>query len=424
MRAEASVDRRGVARRLLVAHARITFVATMCAAAVLAVVGVGVASEYRARLVERIDGALHGFEDIVQRAEDKGTFPTTFGPGSGSDDDDDDRFSSSVPVQIVDDHGTVLFASGVLEDEPPLAGPDQDTHDIRTVRARTGDRLRVITVDLEHDNRQLVMGLSLHQIDDDVRSLRRVLLVGLPLALVGFALVTWFSVRRSLRPVTDAVEREEQLFADVSHELRNPLGSLRLLLETEPGEAPAIAETRQQALASVGRLEGLVSQLLVLARHGATSRRPAAPVDLDEIVLEEAARLQSGAPVPIHTDQVEGGQVIGSVDELRSIVGNLLSNAVRHARSRVDVAVQEVDDLVTMRVDDDGPGIPARDRERIFDRFARLDDARDRDTGGSGLGLAIVRQLTDAHGGTVTVGTAPSGGASFIVILPASVARR
>jgi signal transduction histidine kinase len=419
---EASDDRKGVARRrLLVAHVRITVVASVCAAAVLTMVGVGVTSEYRDRLVDRVDGALHGFEDIVQRAEAKGTLPAF---GSDTPSEEEDRFSASVPVQLVDENGTVVFANGALDEERALAGPGVDTRAIRTVRLGTGERVRIITVDLESDERQLVIGLSLRQLDDDVRSLRRVLLVGLPLALLGFAIVTWFSVRRALRPVTQAIEREEQLFEDVSHELRNPLGSLRLLLETEAADPAARVENRQQALASVGRLEGLVTQLLVLARHGATSRRPAAPVDLDEVVLDEAARQQSGASVEIVTDQVEGGQVIGSPDELRSIVANLVSNAVRHARSRVELAVQEVDGLVTLRVDDDGPGVEPDDRGRIFDRFARLDDARDRDSGGSGLGLAIVRQLTDAHGGTVSVGSSPSGGASFMVILPASVSRR
>ena len=104
----------------------------------------------------------------------------------------------------------------------------------------------------------------------------------------------------------------------------------------------------------------------------------------------------------------------------QSLVQNLLTNAVRHARSRVAVGVVERDHTITLTVEDDGPGIDPADRDRVFDRFARLDDARSRDRGGAGLGLSIAKAIVDAHDGTITVDDSALGGASFQVRLPAN----
>jgi len=103
-------------------------------------------------------------------------------------------------------------------------------------------------------------------------------------------------------------------------------------------------------------------------------------------------------------------------------VRNLLANAARHAETRVAVWLVERHGRAVLTVDDDGAGVPQADRERVFDRFVRLDEARTRDSGGSGLGLAIVREIARVHGGTVTVGESPLGGARFVVDLPAGAA--
>ncbi len=109
-----------------------------------------------------------------------------------------------------------------------------------------------------------------------------------------------------------------------------------------------------------------------------------------------------------------------TADQLTRMVRNLFDNAVRHADGQVTVGLRERDGVATLVIDDDGSGVPLPDRERVFDRFARVDDARSRDRGGIGLGLAIVHDVVTRHGGAIRIDDAPGGGARFVVELPAS----
>jgi signal transduction histidine kinase len=160
--------------------------------------------------------------------------------------------------------------------------------------------------------------------------------------------------------------------------------------------------------------------LLVLARlDDAPAARDDRPVDLDDLVLMEARRQRDGG-ARIDVSGVSAGQVAGHPVLLGQAVRNLLANAVRHARDRVTVTLDEHDDRVLLVVDDNGPGIPEEERSRVFERFVRLDESRARDDGGgAGLGLAIVRKVVESSGGTVVVGDAPGGGARMTVSLPA-----
>ena len=134
-------------------------------------------------------------------------------------------------------------------------------------------------------------------------------------------------------------------------------------------------------------------------------------------MFEEARRLRAGSGLRVDTTAVSGGRVDGDAAGLRRVLRNLGDNAASHAGGRLAFSVAERDGAVVLAVDDDGPGIPEVDRERVFQRFVRLDDARARDDGGSGLGLAIVAELVAAHGGTVAVASSPLGGARVEVIL-------
>ena len=196
-----------------------------------------------------------------------------------------------------------------------------------------------------------------------------------------------------------------------------------MLLETEPDDPDGLARNRREALATLNRLEAITDQLLSLMReqqpHDAREHHP---VDLDEIVLTEVRRRGPHSPVAIDTTAVVAGQVHGRPDDLESLLDNLLSNVLRHARTAIAITVAEDQSTVELAVDDDGPGIDPIDRERVFERFTRLDEARNRDGGGAGLGLAIARAVVDAHRGSIAVETSPLGGARFLVRLPASTA--
>ncbi len=158
------------------------------------------------------------------------------------------------------------------------------------------------------------------------------------------------------------------------------------------------------------RLARLVDDLLLLARadEGDPTLRRREPVELTSLLTEAVAGC---ANARVRVLPPTGGPQWTSGDPvaLRRAVDNLLSNACRHATSQVSLAVTRVGERVLVTVADDGPGIPAEDRERVFDRFTRLDDARARDQGGTGLGLAIVRELVRLHQGSVTLGDAGPG---------------
>jgi signal transduction histidine kinase len=140
-------------------------------------------------------------------------------------------------------------------------------------------------------------------------------------------------------------------------------------------------------------------------------------VDVDDLALAEARRVR-GNRIVVDTSAVGAARTRGDAAALGQVVRNLVDNAVRHARTAVTLSVAAVDGAAELVVDDDGPGIPEGERDRVFERFVRLDEARARDAGGSGLGLAIVKEIVAAHGGTVTLSSSAAGGARFVVRLP------
>jgi signal transduction histidine kinase len=291
--------------------------------------------------------------------------------------------------------------------------------------------------------------------------------VAIPVALLVLGITTWLVVGRALRPVeamrrevdavtaaqldrrvadpggSDEVARlartlnvmlarlessaaaQRRFVGDASHELKTPLATIRqhaevALLHPESIDGPALAGT---VMTEEARLTALVQGLLVLARAdegalGVTRR----PVDLDDLVVAETSRLRSAAPsLAVDATGVGPARVEGDEGLLGQVVRNLLANASRHAATRISVGLVERQGRAVLTVDDDGAGVPEAERERVFDRFVRLDEARTRDSGGSGLGLAIVREIARVHGGTVTVDSSPLGGARFVVDLPAGL---
>ena len=217
-----------------------------------------------------------------------------------------------------------------------------------------------------------------------------------------------------------ALDRQKRFVADASHELRTPLTSVQANLDLLAAELTGEQrETAESALRSSRRMRRLVADLLLLARADAGREAPRREVDLAQVLVDAAGELgpvaedhglEVAAPAP--------ALVTGVPDELHRLVLNLLENAVAHTPpgTRVSASVREEGDRAVLQVEDDGPGIPAELRERIFDRFVRGEgDAG----GGTGLGLSIVRAVAVRHGGEVSLGAGEGGrGARFTVALP------
>lgn len=226
-----------------------------------------------------------------------------------------------------------------------------------------------------------------------------------------------------------STETQQQFIGDASHELRSPLAAVRASLESllaHPDEVDWPTAVRG-ALHDLERLQGLSEDLLLLARLEGTAPAPRDPVNLTDVVhdlVEEHRHLRRPHPLQIRLGSPgPPAWVVGSGSQLERMLRNVLDNACRHADKEVEVAVrtERHDGADTVRIDvcDDGPGIPAADRERVFERFSRLEDARARTSGGAGLGLAIAREIADHHGGTLRFTDAPQG-AHAVGRLPAA----
>jgi two-component system OmpR family sensor kinase len=223
-----------------------------------------------------------------------------------------------------------------------------------------------------------------------------------------------------------ALARQREFVADASHELRTPLTSvlanLELLADSLDGEQ---REAAHSALRSSRRMRRLVADLLLLARHDAARKAPHTPTDVGQVLVEAAAEV--GAIATDHELAIDARRAVvdGARDELHRLTLNLIENAIRHTPpgTSVRAAVEPVDGAVRLTVEDDGPGIPADLRARVFERFVRGGGDRG---ASSGLGLSIVQAVADSHGGSVTIESPTTNGAikphgtRFEVTLPLS----
>ncbi|GID31393.1 sensor histidine kinase [Paractinoplanes brasiliensis] len=367
----------------------------------------------------------------------------------------------ALQVQVIDAQGRVLAISAGADRLVPMLHEDElrglgdgEVRDIPGSRVGLPGDARVVMLSAgpPTDPVRVLVARSTNDLQQGVRILQLALLITFPLIITLLAIVLWRALGAALHPV-DALRsgaeeitggtregrlpvpesrdeihrlavtlngmlhrlesarvRQRAFVADAAHELRSPLTNMRTELEV----AQRLPDTDWTALSAdlltdVERLSRLVDDLLLLARSddggGRVISAPFRSVDLRALVGDVADRY----PTVTYDPPPEPMEVTGEPDALGRVVANLLDNAVRHARSSVRATVRADGTFRVITVTDDGPGIPEADRERVFDRFTRLDDARARDAGGSGLGLAIVRELVRRHGGIVTLSDASPG---------------
>ena len=369
-------------------------------------------------------------------------------------------------IQVLGPGGVVVAASDNVEGLPALVrlSPREST----VFEPPIGDDDFVayaVAAETPAGELTVVFGRSLDEVSDSTEAVTGLLAVAGPVLLLLVGATTWVVVGRALAPVEairsevdeistselhrrvpvpgaedevarlagtmnrmlgrleDGQARQRRFVADAAHELRSPVASIRQHAEVARAhpDRSSIAELSGTVVAESERVQRLVDDLLLLARVDEHRLDLAArPVDVDDVVFAEASRLRSDTTLRIDTRRVSAGRVRGDEVALQRILRNLGDNAARHATSTVAFTLTDTDGTVELVVDDDGAGIAPVDRDRIFERFVRMDEARSRDDGGSGLGLAIVAELAATHQASIEVTDSPLGGARFQLRFPAA----
>jgi signal transduction histidine kinase len=405
-----------------------------------------------------IDAQLRTYLTQVQQSGHNGQWPTPLPPSS---------LDANAQAQVLSADGHVLAATRTLLGAPPVyqlpAGATQPVRqkaadgllptDVRVVATRTTVGGQPVTI---------IAGTSTGLLQQVNAEFAVRLLLGIPVVLILAAATVWLIVGRALRPVEritravtaitsadlsrrlpepgtedeighlartmndmlarldDSARRQRRFVADASHELRTPLAAIRTTLEVglaHPDRAPwpVIAE---RAVRQSARLEDLIQQLLLLAK---TDERQLAvqqrAIDLAGLLNDVAAHLPAHH-VDIEIDVPANLCTSGDPGHLERLFRNIIDNALRYATSRVVITATATGPVARVQIDDDGPGIPAADRDRVFDRFVRLDNSRERGTGTTGLGLAIAREIAQSHHGHIALLERPGGGTRAVVTLP------
>lgn len=374
-------------------------------------------------------------------------------------------------VQVVDADGRVVASTENIEGEPPVvtARPVGNQRLLLTMGIAPLDdaqsmRVAVLNATTNDGVVTVYAGESLRSVTDTTSAVIVLLALGVPLLALIVAAVTWWAVGRTLRPVRKithtmseittsdlhrrvpvppvsdeigelantvndtlarldhSVETQRRFVADASHELRGPLAALRADLEisvTHPDQT-TWTDVARDTLGDVERLQHLTEDLLLLARLDAHQRRPQQAVDLAEVATKAIGSIRRD-DVTIATTGLDAPALVrGDPEQLQRMMRNLVHNSEEHAQQHIAVSVVTSDQVVRIAVSDDGPGVSPENRDRIFERFVRLDSARTRDSGGTGLGLAIVNDVVAGHHGTITIADGDLGGAAFTVEIPTS----
>ena len=388
-------------------------------------------------------------------------------------------------VSILDQDGRELFTTPAIEPGREHDVVDSSSINLdqrrQTAKATDGDEIR-LRVDAGEDGRTLIVGQSMHNVNETRRHLVAGLIIASVAAIAAACALAWWLVGAGLRPlrrveasaaeITDSAlgdsrvpgadqstevgrlagalndmldrlqaatterertltevrtseERMRQFVADASHELRTPIAATAAyaeLFEQGARDRPADLERAMTGIRSeTGRMATLVDDLLLLARLD--ERRPLAeePLDLTELVftaVDAARTVEPSRPWQVRINDVV--TVPGDAMRLRQVVDNLLGNVRSHTPPESPVDVGLVTDGIdaVLTITDAGPGVDPNELDRLFDRFYRIDDARTRATGGSGLGLAIVRAIVEAHGGSIDARNAAPSGLTVTVRLP------
>ncbi|MEG5063116.1 two-component system sensor histidine kinase RppB [Microcoleus sp. B3-A4] len=329
-------------------------------------------------------------------------------------------------IRLFDKSGNLIATAGAYPEKLP---PTFNSQNWQTITDSTGNIYHQISVSLHTQNQEnwgyFQVGRSLQDFNDYLSTVRLVLKLGLPTALILVGFSSWWLAGLAMKPIYASYRQIQQFTADAAHELRTPLAASQatvesglLMSELDEKEAREILRTVER---QNRRLTQLVADLLLLARmdNQPIPDRPQLCClnDLVSDLVEELAAMAIAREValtselPVHQPLT----VIGDSNQLYRLVFNLIVNAIQYTSpgGKVTVILEKSDHLVVIHVQDTGCGIAAEDQKQIFDRFYRVNSSRDRVTGGSGLGLAIAQAIALAHGGSLTVQSKLGTGSIF-----------
>jgi heavy metal sensor kinase len=376
-------------------------------------------------------------------------------------------------IRVLNGQGQVVQAVGAYRDLPidaaSIAAAAHGQTSFATLRASSQDSaVRVVTAPVEENN--AVIGVmqvaqSLGSVDDTLRRLLAALLVSIPVLVVGAMAGGYLLAARALAPIDtitttarhisahdlharlhmpatddevgrlaatfdamlarldESFQRERRFTADASHELRTPLAAMQTILGVMRSQRRT-PEDYEQALDDLSgetyRLRALVEDLLRLARSDTRQAGSHAPIDLSALlndVVDIVSPLAAAKGISMTCAAPPGLMVMGDSDDLIRLMLNLCDNAVKYTvQGTIAVSAAAHADTISIEVRDTGVGIAPDHMPHLFDRFFRVDASRQ--SGGSGLGLAIAQEIARAHGGTITVSSAPGVGSTFTVQLP------
>ncbi|GFG54984.1 two-component sensor histidine kinase [Mycolicibacterium agri] len=373
-------------------------------------------------------------------------------------------------VQVITPQGVVVRRSSSAPDTPmvPISQIGDGLHIGMPEHASPYGQIRFSaqTVDGPDGRYTVLVGEDSQVVFSTVKTVVIALALAAPIVVLASGAMTYLLVRRSMRSVdeirsrvaeistSDLTERvpvpdkrdevaalavtmnemlarieaghsaQQRFVGDASHELRSPLTTIISALEVAVAHPELFDDewAKTTLIPEVHRMQALVDDLLLLARADENGLATAHDdVDVDDLVGAEAKRLSRETPLTIRTD-ITPTRITGDAARLSRMLRNIADNAATHAKFAVSMAARSCDGHAVITVDDDGPGIAPQDRERVFDRFVRLDAGRSRSSGGAGLGLAIVREIVAAHHGRVAITDRPGGGARVTVQLPLAYA--
>jgi signal transduction histidine kinase len=438
---------------------RLTITGTLLAAATFIISGLVVLAIYHHTLVTEQQAALSVSAGRIAESATQRDLPTPIPMPVGA----------GIPrVQVLDATNRVITGdpSSVHNAAMLTLKPQQHRHATTIANpsflpdAHRADVLAMRTTGPAGD-RTVVVALNHDPADERTRQAAVVAAVVFAVSLVVVGVIAWLTVGRALRPVehlrsqvetitssgdltqrapqphsADEIarlattlnqmlgvlhqsdQRQRQFIADAAHELRTPLAGINTFLEVAAAHPSTIDRPTlvQQLLTAHRRLNTLVDDLLTLANLDAKAPTRHKPTDLAAILTDCLDHTPDDAP-RVLADIAGPVMVTGNQAQLGRLITNLLDNALRHAHSQVRVTLSATDTTAVLSIADDGPGVPPESRERVFERFIRLDDDRNRAQGGTGLGLALVKEIATAHAGTVGIDDT-SAGARFSLTMP------